>query len=164
MSTRFNNLCKSVDRKYKEENIKLIKESNIEDALKGQVGNTGGELIGKGVQKVISGAAFYMFRSRLDTFIKKTTPIVQGILQRVDQISRLPTWDTDSRVKFQTEIEEVKEKVQKWVEWLKQCPNVKSVKAYRIKLNIIQTDLTTAENRAVYRTRSMPRTPPPPAP
>ena len=104
MSTRFNNLCKSVDRKYKEENIKLIKESNIEDALKGQVGNTGGELIGKGVQKVISGAAFYMFRSRLDTFIKKTTPIVQGILQRVDQISRLPTWDTDSRVKFQTEI------------------------------------------------------------
>lgn len=161
MSTRFNSLCKLVDREYTKENIKLIKESNIENALKGQVGNTGGEVIGKGLQYVISGATYYMFRPRLNTFIQKTTPIIQGILQRVDQIRKLPTWDTDSRVKFQTEIEEVKEKAQKWSQWLERCPNVKSVKAFKIKMKILINDLQEAENKATFRTRNRPKTPTP---
>lgn len=167
MSIRFNNLCKSVNHKYTKENIKLIKESNMEDVFKGQVGSTGGEVVGKGLQYVISGAAYYMFRPRLNTFIKKTTPIIQGILQRVEQVRKLPAWDTDSRVKFQTEIEEVKEKVQKWSQWLERCPNVRSVKAFKIKIKILLTDLQEAERRAIYKTRnysSVPPTPPAPPP
>lgn len=157
MGSTFNKKCQQILERQTNEILSLQKEADQFYTGQSSGGSDLAAVAFPFLQK--AGNSLRTSFGSLDTFIKKVTKLVAKINQRAEYVGRLPLNQIQPRVQLQTDIEDIKEKIEKWNGYVNRAFQTKKNKSYKIRLNLLLTDLNNAESKATYRTKSRPKSP-----